>query len=88
MLARKAHSQYKQTTTYNIVVFCGFRNSILLDDNLSVHKARSMKAWFAKARIEGLTWNAQVPDLNPTKHLLDKLLRPNVHQSFLSNMIV
>ncbi|MCI4379485.1 hypothetical protein PGIGA_G00228800 [Pangasianodon gigas] len=42
-------------------------------DNAPVHKARSMKTWFAKIDLEELECPAQSPDLNPTEHVWDDL---------------
>ena len=44
-------------------------------DNVAVYKARSMQKWFVEIGVKELDWHAQSPDLNPSKHLWDKLER-------------
>ncbi|MCI4388350.1 hypothetical protein PGIGA_G00084720 [Pangasianodon gigas] len=58
-------------TIYTLVCFqlCG--NSLekapflFQHDNAPMHKASSVKTWFAKVGVEELHWPAQSPDLNP-----------------------
>lgn len=42
-------------------------------DNVSEHKASSVKTWFAKAGVEEPECPAQNPDLSPTEHVWDEL---------------
>ena len=44
-------------------------------DNAPVHKARSLKKWFAEISVEELDWPAQSPDLIPIEHRWDELER-------------
>ena len=60
--------------------------------NATVYKMRSIKKWFAEIGAEELDWPAQIPDLNPVKHLWDELerrqrARPN-HPTSVPDLIM
>lgn len=53
----------------------GGRNLIFQHDNAAVHRAKTIKNWFDRVKVEVLPWPARSPDLNPIGNLWGILAR-------------
>ena len=52
---------------------CGECPFLIHQGNAPMHKVKSIQKWFVEIGVEELDWPAQSPDLDPIKHICDKL---------------